>query len=116
MTFIYAFILSGAVCALAQVILDNSKLSAGHITSMFTVGGSILGFLGIYEWLIEKCGAGATVLISNFGNQLYQGGVTGYKESGFIGIFTELLQNSSAIIVGAIVFAFILSIFFKPKS
>lgn len=116
MIFVYAFLFSGLVCALAQIILDNTKLSPGHITSMFTVGGAILGFLGIYEKLIEKCGAGATVLISNFGNQLYQGGITGYKESGFVGIFSGLLQNSSVIIVGAITFAFVLSLFFKPKS
>lgn len=116
MTFIYAFLLCGLVCGVGQLIIDNTKLSPGHITSLFTVCGAVLGFFGIYEYLITKCGAGATILISNFGNQLYQGGITGYKEGGFIGIFTGLLQNSSAIIVAAIVFAFILSIFFKPKS
>lgn len=116
MSFLYAFLLAGIVCAIAQIIIDNTKLSPGHITSIFTVGGAILGFFGVYDWLILECGAGATVLISNFGNQLYQGGISGYKESGFIGIFTGLLENSSAIIVGAITFAFILSVFFKPKS
>lgn len=116
MIFIYSFLFAGIVCGIAQIILDNTKLTPGHITSIFTVGGSILGFFGIYDYFISKCGAGATVLISNFGNQLYNGGITGYKESGFIGIFTGLLQNSSAIIVGAIVFAFILCLFFKPKN
>lgn len=116
MIYLNAFLIAGFTCALAQIILDNTKLTPGHITSLFTVIGSLLGFFGIYDKLINKCGAGATVLISNFGNQLYNGGITGYKEEGFLGIFTGLLQNSSAIIVGAITFAFILSLFFKPKS
>ena len=116
MIYLYAFLFSGLVCMVGQIILDNTKLSPGHITSSFTVVGAFLGFFGIYEKLISFCGAGATVLISNFGNALYQGGISGYKESGFIGIFTGLLQNSSAIIVSAITFAFILSLFSKPKN
>lgn len=116
MNFIYAFLFAGTVCGIGQIILDNTKLTAGHITSIFTVIGSILSFLGIYPILINKCGSGATILISNFGNALYQGGINGYKSNGVIGIFTGLLTNSSALIVGAIVFAFFLSIFFKSKS
>lgn len=116
MMIIYAFLLSGVVCALGQIILDNTKLTPGHITSLFTVAGALLAFLGVYDKLIQKCGAGATVLISNFGSALYEAGLSGYKEMGFLGIFTGLLQNSSAIIVSAISFAFILSLFFKPKN
>ena len=116
MNFIYAFLLSGFVCLIGQVILDNTKLTPGHITSIFTVSGSILSFLGIYEWLIEKCGAGATVLISNFGHNLYQAGIEGYYESGIIGIFSNLLTKSSVALVGAIVSAFLVSVVFKPKN
>ncbi len=116
MNYLFSFLLAGTVCAIAQVILDNSKLTPGHITSLFTVLGSFVSFLGFYQTLVAKAGAGATVLISNFGHLLYQGGLDGYKESGFLGIFTGLLSKSSAAIVGAIVFAFIITIFFKPKS
>ena len=116
MIYLYAFLLSGLVCLIAQIILDNTKLTPGHITSGFTVIGSFLGFIGLYPYLINKCGAGARVLISNFGASLYLGGITGYKESGILGIFTGLLENSGPIIVGAIVFAFLLSIFSKPKN
>lgn len=116
MNYLYAFLFAGFVCMLAQIVLDNTKLTAGHITALLTVVGSFLSFLGIYPKLIDKFGAGAAILISNFGNQLYQSGLEGYKVSGFLGIFTNLLGRSSALIVGAIVFAFTLSIFFKPKS
>ncbi len=116
MNYLFAFLCTGIVCGIAQIILDNTKLSAGHITSLFTVIGSFLAFFDIYPKLIEICGAGASILISNFGNMLYQGGVEGYNSAGFIGIFSGLLEKSSAAIVSAIVFAFLLAIFFKPKS
>ncbi len=116
MNFLYAFLVSGLLCGLGQIILDNTKLTPGHITSIFTVLGSILAFFNIYPKLIEIAGAGATVLISNFGNLLYQGGLTGFKENGILGIFTEFLSKSSAALVGAVVFAFLLSTIFKPKA
>ncbi len=115
MNFLYAFLIAGTLCGIGQIILDNSKLTPGHITSIFTVLGSILAFFNIYPKLIEIGGAGATVLISNFGNMLYQGGITGFKENGLLGIFTEFLSKSSAALIGAVVFAFIFAIIFKPK-
>ena len=115
MSLIYAFLFMGSMCGIAQIILDNTKLTPGHITSGFTVLGSILAFFGIYDLIISYAGAGATSLISNFGNALYNGALSGYKEAGFFGIFSGMLQNSSAIITSAIVFAFVFSIIFKPK-
>ena len=113
---IEAFVFSGFVCMIAQVILDNTKLTPGHIKSLFTVLGSILSFFGIYDKLVDCFGAGATILISNFGHMLYQGGLLGLKEDGFLGLFSNLLCSSSVAIVSAIVFAAIFVLIFKPKS
>lgn len=115
MIYLYAFLLPGFACMIGQLLLDNTKLTAGHITSLFTVFGSLLSFLNIYPWLIQKTGAGATILISNFGNMLFLGGMQGYKEMGFWGIFNGLLAKSSFAITAAIICAFILTIFFRPK-
>ena len=115
MIYLYAFLLSGLFCMVAQIILDNTKLTPGHITASFTVIGAILSFLGIYSKLIKYCGAGATILITNFGNMLYQSGFEGFKNSGFLGIFKELLSKSSLAIVSVIVFSFIFLIIFRPK-
>ena len=71
MNFLLAFLFAGSLCAIAQVILDNTKLTPGHITSIYTVMGAFLSFLGVYDNLISKFGAGATSLISNFGHMLY---------------------------------------------
>ena len=80
MNYILAFFFSGIVCAIGQIILDNTKLTPGHITSIFTVIGAFLSFLGWYDYLITKFGAGATVIISNFGHMLYSSTLQGYME------------------------------------
>ncbi len=115
MIFLNAFLLSGTFCLIAQVLLDHTKLTPGHITSIFTVLGAGLAFFGIYEKLISWAGAGATVLISNFGNMLYLGVVEGYQEMGVLGLFSGLLVKSSAAISSAVIIAFLLALVFKPK-
>lgn len=115
MNYICAFFFAGSACALAQIILDNTKLTPGHITSLYTVLGAFLSFLGVYDNLIGKFGAGATVLISNFGHMLYSGAIQGFQEEGFLGIFSGMLCKSSLAITSAIVIAFIISLVFKPK-
>lgn len=116
MRFLLAFLFAGLACAVAQIILDNTKLTPGHITSIYTVAGSFLSFLGCYDKIISKFGSGATILISNFGHSLYSSALNGYYEDGFLGIFTQMLSKSSAVITGAIVCAFIVALFFKPKN
>ena len=115
MNYLLAFLFAGTACSIAQIILDNTKLTPGHITSIYTVVGAFLSFFGIYDKLIDKFGAGATVLISNFGHMLYQGAIEGYHSEGILGIFTGMLSKSSAAITSAIVFAFLISLVCKPK-
>ena len=116
MIFLKAFLFAGIVCGIAQIILDNTKFTPGHITSLFTVLGAILSFLGCYDKLISWAGAGATVLISNFGHMLYISGLEGLIENGLLGMFSTLLCRSSVAIVSAVVFSEFLSLFFKPKN
>ena len=115
MIFIWAFIFAGLMCAIAQIILDNTKFTPGHVTTLFTVLGSFLAFLGVYDKLIATCGGGATTIISNFGYLLYTGALEGYRTYGILGIFSGLLSKGSVAIVGAVVFAGLMTLFFKPK-
>lgn len=115
MIYLYAFLFSGFICLIGQAILDNTKLTAGHITAFLTIVGAFLSFLGVYPWLVNHVGGGATTLIMNFGHLLYQGAIIGYKSGGIMGIFSGMLTKSSVAITSAVVFSFILSLFFKPK-
>ncbi len=115
MTFIWAFIVAGLFCVVAEIILDNTKLTPGHVTSLFTVLGAILGFFGIYPKLIELAGGGAAAIISNFGYLLYQGAYEGYQAMGILGLFTGMFTKGGAAVVGAIIFSALVTLLFNPK-
>lgn len=116
MIFLMSFLVCGIGCGIGQLILDNFKLTPGHITSLYTVVGSLLSFLGLYDNLVKNAGAGATVLISNFGHMLYSSGMEGYMDSGYLGMIQSLLCKSSVAIVSAVLFAAMFAFLFKPKS
>ncbi len=110
-----AFIFAGLVCLICQIVLDNTKLTPGHITSSVTVIGAFLSFLGIYDKIVAWAGAGATALIANFGHMLYQSGLAGFEEGGILGLFSKLLCSSGIAIVTVVVFSFIFTLIFKAK-
>ncbi len=115
MNFLSAFVFSGIACFFAQVILDNTKLTPGHVTSIFTILGTFFGFLGLYDKFISFAGAGATTIISNFGYVLYKGAYLGFQEQGIIGLFSGLLTKGSCAIASVVIFSFILVMIFKPR-
>jgi stage V sporulation protein AE len=115
MIYLNAFLFVGLVCLIGQVILDNTKLTPGHITSIFVALGAILSFLGIYQLFIDWAKIGASIPITSFGNLLYQAALSGFKEAGFLGMFTNMFKTTSGGISEAIVFAFLTSLFFRPK-
>lgn len=116
MIYLYSFLFPAIICFIAQIMLDNTKLTPGHVTSIFTVLGVLLSYLGLYNKIIKYCGAGATSIIMNFGATLYQGCYSGLRNSGIIGLFTGMFSKSSAILTATIIFGFIISFLLKPKN
>jgi len=114
--YLKAFLVGGFICLVAQVILDNTKLSPGHVLSGFTVAGGILGGLGLYDKLVEFAGAGASVPISSFGNSLVKGALQELEAHGLVGALTGMFEMTSAGIAAAIIFAFLTAVTFNPKS
>lgn len=114
--YVWAFVVGGAICVVAQVLLDRTKLSPGHILSGFTVAGGVLGAFGIYDRLVKFAGAGATIPISSFGNSLVKGAMMEARADGVIGVLTGMFEMTSAGITAAIVFAFLVALVFNPKS
>lgn len=116
MMYMKAFLVGGLICLIAQLILDNSKLSPGHVLSGFTVAGGILGGFGLYDRLVTFAGAGASVPISSFGNSLVKGALQEVQQNGLVGILTGMFEVTSAGIAAAILFAFLTAVTFNPKS
>ena len=115
MEYLKAFIIGGILCAIGQIFIDKTKLTPARILVGFVVGGVILSALGFYEPLVEFAGAGATVPLSGFGHSLAKGVRSAVIDKGFLGIFTGGLSATAAGISAAIVFGFLIALFFKPK-
>lgn len=110
-----SFVAVGLICAIASIIYDTTKLTPGHITSLFVVVGAILGIFGFYDVLTDNFGYGLSLPITSFGNALLKGAYDGFHESGFFGIFSGILTTTSAGISITIIGSFIMTIFSKVK-
>ena len=115
MEFIYSFLFAGIVCLIGQIILDNTKLLPGHITSLFVVIGAALDTFSIYDLFVEKLGAGAIVCITSFGHLLSHSAMNMANDAGIVGLMTGMFNLTASGITAAIVFSFFLSFIFKPK-
>ena len=115
MTYIYSFLFAGFVCLIGQVILDNTKLTAGHITSIFVVVGALLDTFSIYDMIIRYVGGGALVPITSFGHSLIHGALAKANEFGIIGLIMGMFDLTAAGITSAIIFTFIFTLIFNPK-
>lgn len=113
--FIWAFVVGGGICVIGQIMMDVFKLTPAHTTAILVSAGAILGGLGLYKSLIDFAGAGATTPITSFGNSLFEGAMREYETSGFIGVITGMFEITSSGISSAIIFAFLASLFFRPK-
>lgn len=116
MLLINSFLFCGIICLISQIILDNTKLTPGHITSILVVIGALLDSFSFYDYLIVKIGGGALVPITSFGHSLIHGAIAKANSLGIIGILAGMFDLTAAGITSAIVFSFILSLFFKPKN
>ncbi|OGO76833.1 MAG: stage V sporulation protein AE, partial [Clostridiales bacterium GWB2_37_7] len=87
-----------------------------RVLVLFVTLGAILQGLGIYQKLVDIGGAGATVPLPGFGYALAKGAIEGVKENGIIGAFTGGITGTAGGIAGAIVFGYMMSILFNPRS
>lgn len=115
MIYLNAFIFAGFVCLIGQIILDNTKLTPGHVTTIFVVVGAFLDIFSIYDKFVLWAGGGALVPITSFGHLLIHGAIEKANEFGLIGLAMGMFDLTSSGIISAIVFSFLLSLIFKPK-
>lgn len=116
MIFVSAFVVCGSICLAGQLLYDNTKLTAGHITSLFVVLGAALDSFGLYDKLIDIAGMGASLPITSFGHSLIHGAIAKAQNDGVIGILLGMFDLTAAGITSAILFAFLVALVFKAKS
>lgn len=116
MIYLYSFLFSGIVCLIGEVLITHFKLKPGVVTSLFVSLGAFLDIFNIYDYFVDKCGAGAMVVITSFGHLIMHGALLEAKSTGFLGLFSGMFSFTTAGITSTIVFSFIFAIFFKPKN
>ncbi len=115
MNYLYAFLIGGAICAIAQIFIDKTKLTPARILVGCVVIGVILSGVGLYSPLKEFAGAGATVPLTGFGHALAEGVRKAVDEKGAIGIFLGGLTATSSGISAIMFFSFIAALITKGK-
>ena len=115
MQLLKCFVTCGLIFVIGQILIDKTKLTPARILVAFVTTGAILGGLGIYKYLVDFAGAGATVPLTGFGYNLAKGAIKGVKETGLIGAFTGGVTASAGGIAAAIFFGYIASLISKPK-
>lgn len=115
MDYVKAFIIGGIICALAQILMDKTKMMPGRVMVTLVVLGAVLGCIGFYEPFAKWAGAGATVPLLGFGNTLWKGVKEGIQTDGLLGIFKGGFTSSAVGISGALVFGYLATLIFKPR-
>ena len=112
-----AFLVGGAFCVIAQILIDKTNLTPARILVIYVVAGVALGALGVYQPLVEFAGAGATVPLTGFGFLISKGVKQAVEEQGLLGALTGALATTAGGISAALVFGYFACLLFhgKPK-
>ncbi len=113
--YLKAFVVGGAICTIAQLLINYTKITSGKILVYFMLSGLILQAFGLYQYIVDFAGAGATVPISGFGYLLANGAIKGAKQ-GLFGAFTGGLAAASAGVTAAVVFGYFNALIFRSRS
>lgn len=116
MNLLAVFICGGAICAVAQVLIDATRLTPARILVLYVCVGVLLYGIGAYEPMYELFGAGVSTPLIGFGANIGRGVREAVDKDGVIGILTGGLTSSSAGITAALLFGFFASVLSKPKA
>ena len=115
MDFVWAFVVGGALCVIAQILIDKTKLTPARILVIYVVAGVVLGAVGLYKPLVDLAGAGATTPLTGFGYLIADGVKRAIAEKGLLGALTGGLGAAAGGIAAAICFGYLAAIIFKGK-
>ena len=115
MKYVWAAVIGGLFCVVAQILIDRTSLTPARILVSYVVAGVILGAVGLYKPLVEFAGAGATTPLTGFGYLISKGVKKAVDERGLIGALTGGLTAAAGGIAAAICFGYIAALFSRGK-
>ena len=113
--YLRAFLCGGALCLIGQVLIDKTRLTPARILVLYVVTGVVLGGLGLYKYVVDFGGAGATVPLTGFGYLLAKGVAKAVGEQGLLGAFTGGITAAAGGIAAAVFFGYLAALLFKPR-
>lgn len=116
MIFLKVFLVGGIICAIAEVLMIVFHLTPAKILVGYVVAGTLLSAIGIYEYLVEFGGCGATIPLTGFGHALAQGVIEEIDEIGFIGVLSGGIKSVAGGLSVAILFGYLNAVIFSSKS
>ena len=115
MEYIWSFAVGGALCVVAQILIDKTALTPARILVLYVVSGVVLGALGWYDTIKDIAGCGATVPLTGFGANIADGVKKAVASDGFIGIFKGSFTAAAVGCSAALVFGYLAALLFKGK-
>jgi len=114
-SYVWAFLIGGALCVPAQILIDKTKMTPARILTMYVITGVVLGALGFYRPVVSFAGAGATTPLTGFGYLIYTGVEKAVEEVGLLGALTGGLTAASGGIAAALIAGLVASLVFRSK-
>ena len=116
MDYLKAFLVGGVLCVVGQVLIDKTRLTPARILTAYVVVGVLLSAVGVYGYLADWAGAGASIPLTGFGHTLAQGAKEAVDEMGLLGAVVGGLRASAGGIAAAIVFSLGFALISRPGS
>lgn len=113
MQYLNCFLVGGLLCAVAQILIDKTKLTPARILVGYVVLGAVLSVLGFYEPIAEFAGAGASVPLTGFGHSLITGVKKAVDKDGIFGILSGGLSSVASGVTAVMLFSVCAAVVFK---
>ena len=113
--YFWAFVVGGAFCVIAQILIDKTKLTPARILVSYVVAGVILGGCGVYKYIEDFAGAGATTPLTGFGYLIAKGVKEEVDKTGLMGALTGGITATAAGISAALIFGLLVALVFRSK-
>ncbi len=113
--YLWAFLVGGTLCAIAQILIDRTRLTPARILVGYVVAGVFLGAIGVYGRLVDLAGSGASVPLTGFGNLIAEGVRKAVDERGLLGALTGSLTAAAGGTAAALVFGLIAAFCVRSK-
>ena len=115
MEYVNAFLCGGLLCAVGQILVDKTRLTPARILTGYVVAGVVLQAVGVYQYVVDWGGAGATVPLTGFGYSLAKGVADAVARDGLMGVLIGGLTAASGGITAAVVFSLLASLLVRPS-